>query len=243
MKKPKMILFDFGHTLICESSFNGVRGTEAVLKYAVRNENNLSAQEVSRFSSKIFEEMGRMARDHGAEVHNHMTQRLVYEYLQIDIPLLPEEMEQIFWDNAAPAIPMPNIHQVLDYLYKQGIRTGVISNIAFSGSSVKKKINSLLPNNHFEFIIASSEYAIRKPNPMIFELALRKANLAAGEVWYCGDNTKFDVYGASAVGIFPVWFHSPLECDYRDKSLDIKPNCEHLYINDWLELIAVLESL
>lgn len=243
MKKPKMILFDLGHTLICESSFNGIRGTEAVLKYVIRNENNLSAEEVSRFSEKMFTEMGRLARDNGVEVHNLTIQKLVYEYLQIDVSLSPEEMEQIFWDNAAPAVTMPNIHRALDYLKEHDIRTGVISNIAFSGNSVKKKIDCLMPNNNFEFIIASSEYAIRKPNPMIFELALRKAKLPANEVWYCGDNTKFDVYGASAAGIFPVWFHSPLECDYRDKSLDMKPDCEHLYINDWLEFIEVLEHL
>mgnify|MGYP000854048907 CR=1 FL=1 len=243
MKKPSMVIFDFGHTLICESSFDGVRGTEAVLKYAVRNNDNLSAEEVNRFSQGIFNQMGRLARDNGIEVHNHMMQRLVYEYLQIDIPLSPEEMEQIFWDNAAPAAPMPNIHQVLNYLDHNGIRTGVISNIAFSGNSVKKRIDSLIPNNKFEFVITSSEYILRKPSPMIFDLALRKANLPAREVWYCGDNTKMDVYGASAVGIFPVWYHSPLECDYRDKSLDVKPDCEHLYINDWLELIEVLETL
>ena len=34
MKKPKMILFDYGQTLVNEQRFNGVRGTEAVLKYA-----------------------------------------------------------------------------------------------------------------------------------------------------------------------------------------------------------------
>ena len=37
MKKPKMILFDYGQTLVNEQRFNGVRGTEAVLKYATKN--------------------------------------------------------------------------------------------------------------------------------------------------------------------------------------------------------------
>lgn len=75
MKKPEMILFDCGHTLICESSFNGVRGTEALLKHAVRNEYDLTAEEISRFFDKMFADMGRSARDNGGEVHNHMFQR------------------------------------------------------------------------------------------------------------------------------------------------------------------------
>ena len=37
MNRPKMILFDYGQTLIAEKEFNGVRGTEAVLKHAVKN--------------------------------------------------------------------------------------------------------------------------------------------------------------------------------------------------------------
>ena len=36
MIKPKMILFDYGQTLINEVKFDGVKGTEAVLKYAVK---------------------------------------------------------------------------------------------------------------------------------------------------------------------------------------------------------------
>ena len=37
MKTPKMILFDYGQTLIAEQKFDGVKGTEAVLQYAVRD--------------------------------------------------------------------------------------------------------------------------------------------------------------------------------------------------------------
>ena len=37
MKTPKMVLFDYGQTLIAEQKFDGVKGTEAVLRYAARN--------------------------------------------------------------------------------------------------------------------------------------------------------------------------------------------------------------
>ena len=37
MQKPKMILFDYGQTLVNEAKFDGVRGTEAVMKHAVHN--------------------------------------------------------------------------------------------------------------------------------------------------------------------------------------------------------------
>lgn len=44
--KPKMILFDYGQTLIDEGKFDGIKGTEAVLRYAVKNKYNLSAERV-----------------------------------------------------------------------------------------------------------------------------------------------------------------------------------------------------
>ena len=37
MKTPKIVLFDYGQTLIAEQKFDGVKGTEAVLQYATRN--------------------------------------------------------------------------------------------------------------------------------------------------------------------------------------------------------------
>ncbi len=84
--------------------------------------------------------------------------------------------------------------------------------------------------------MASSEYIFRKPSPMIFKLALKKANLNPNEVWYCGDNPIADVKGSSSVGIFPVWYDN-----YHTKQAEL--NTEHLYINEWSEMINVLEEL
>ena len=137
---------------------------------------------------------------------------------------------------------MPNTDKMLDYLKTKNIRSGVISNLSFSSCNLTERINSLLPDNDFEFIITSSDYVYRKPTKMIFDLALRKAELSTDEVWFCGDNTKSDIYGAAEAGIFPVWYHSDIECTYRDKALDTRPECSHLYIRDWLGLIEVLEK-
>lgn len=64
----------------------------------------------------------------------------------------------------------------------------------------------MIPTNHFEFVIASSEYLYRKPNRRIFELALEKAELSASEVWYIGDQYECDIVGARNAGLFPVWY-------------------------------------
>lgn len=242
MTFPKMIMFDYGHTLAYEPSFDGIKGEEAVLKYATRNKNNLSAKEVSDFSSKLFDKVLNKTRVNGIEIHSHHFQRLIYEFLEIEIPLSQNEIEKIFMDNAEPVFLMPDADKIIDYINKNGIRSGVISNIMNSGKALEDRVNSLLPDNRFEFIIASSEYIFRKPDPIIFELALKKAKLKPEEVWFCGDNIQVDIKGASAVGIFPVWYENKLDCYYREKSNDI-PECEHLHIKEWPELIDILNKL
>lgn len=241
MQKPKMIMFDYGHTLLSEPGYNSLYGTEAVMQYAVKNPKNLTGKQVNEFAAYLWEEVCGPVRKAGFDLHNLNMQKLLYESLGIEFSISPDEQEQVFWNNTASGARMPGIEKVLDYLNDNAIRSCVISNIGFSGNALKNRINRLLPNNKFEFIIASSEYMVRKPNPLIFRLALSKAGLSADEAWYCGDDTENDVKGAYGAGIFPVWYHSLIPNDWRDKSLDKKPECEHLYINDWLELIDVLE--
>jgi putative hydrolase of the HAD superfamily len=238
-----MILFDYGHTLCYESGFDGIRGTEAILKHAVTNKNNLTAKEISSFLDSLFNGIALEAWKQEIEIHNRNFEKFAYEYLQIDFDLPQEQIETIYWDNASPGTAMPDIDKVLAYLKKRGIRSGVISNISFGGDNLADRIDRILPGNDFEFIIASSEYLYRKPNKMIFELALRKAGLPAGEVWYCGDSPECDIAGAVNAGIFPVWYHSRLERSYGDANIEARPGDEHLYIREWPELIEILETL
>jgi putative hydrolase of the HAD superfamily len=138
---------------------------------------------------------------------------------------------------------MPNADIMINYINSRGIRSGVISNIAFSGAVLSERLNRLLPRNRFEFVIASSEYMIRKPNPMLFELVLKKAGLCAEDVWFCGDNIRADVEGSASIGIFPVWYEDEtVENPWRERSKWLFPECGHLHIHDWLELIDILET-
>lgn len=242
LKKPRMIIFDYGHTLVYEDRWNGVKGQKALLEYCVSNKNNLTAEQIAEFADNLFGN-ATIGRKNGLEFHEHQFQKILYEYLQIEINLPPFEMEKIYWDNASSAHAMPNIKENLEYLGENNIRTGVISNISFSGEALKNRINKVLPENNFEFIIASSEYIFRKPNKIIFELALRKANLDASEVWYCGDSVDFDVEGANSTGIFPVWYESKIECWYKERGNQSEPEFEHIHIMDWRKLIDILEQL
>ena len=240
-EKPAMIMFDYGHTLVHEDKWDGVKGERAVLEYAISNKHNLTAEQIASFSVNLFNDFRSARRECNIEIHEQQFQRLTYEYLQIEIDLPPQQIEEIFWDNASLAHAMPHIGETLAYLRDNGIRTAVISNNSFSGEALQKRLNRILPDNRFEFFISSSDYIVRKPAKMIFDLALRKADLDASDVWYCGDSAEFDVAGATGAGIYPVWFVSDIDSWYIERGSQAAPQCEHLRITDWLELIDALK--
>ena len=238
MRLPKMVLFDYGQTLVAEEKFDGVKGTRAVLQYATKNKYNLSAEEVQEHANRINTELGRLdpIKRHTMEIEipNSTFAPYLYESVGIELSIGPSEVDRLFWDAASPGRPTDGIEMFLEYLKEKGIRTGVISNITYDSDVVKERINRLIPSNEFEFIIATSSYLFRKPNKHIFELALEKANLRAGDVWYIGDNYACDVKGAIGAGIFPVWYIGAIDLPYTED----KDVCT---ISAWKELIELVD--
>ena len=244
MKMPKMILFDYGQTLVAEQKFDGVRGTEAVLRYAVKNKYHLSARQVQAKAREINQEFGRFdpKRRHlfQIEVPNTMFTPYLYESLGIEIALSNAEIDTVFWDAAAPGIPTEGMADFLEYLKGRGVRTGVISNIAYAPAVVADRISRLLPENAFEFILTSSNYIFRKPNKRLFELALEKADLKPDEVWYIGDQYECDIKGSLDAGMVPVWYVGAIDMPYTaEERHSIEEYCRArniLTIADWDEL-------
>lgn len=236
---PKMILFDYGQTLLDEAKFDGVKGSEAVLRYAVKNKYGRTAGEIQEIANAMNHELGRFdpAKRHlfQVEVPNYMFCSYLYESQGIELSINATQRDKVFWDAASPGTPTKGMEEFLDFLKEQGIRTGVISNISYSGEALTDRINTSLPNHNFEFIIATSEYMYRKPNKRIFDLALEKAQLRAEDVWYIGDNYDCDVVGARNAGIFPIWYVGAYEGE-------LVPREDVLMVTAWSELQGMLKA-
>jgi putative hydrolase of the HAD superfamily len=167
---------------------------------------------------------------------------LVFESLGVRFPVPLEALELAIWDAASPGVAMPGVAGLLETLHALGIRTAVVSNISYSGPSLAARINRLLPGNRIEFILASSEYIVRKPDRRFFELALAKAGVAGLDAWHAGDDAFYDVDGAAGAGIFPVWYDTPIRNDVRQSPAGLRPASPHLRVKDWGELAAILEG-
>jgi len=69
----------------------------------------------------------------------------------------------------------------------------------------RAKIDLLELWGHVDFAIISGEFGVEKPEPAIFQEALRLGEAEAGEAVYIGDSPHLDVAGARSVGIRTVW--------------------------------------
>lgn len=240
---PKMIVFDYGHTLLYEPDWDSARGNAELLKYAVKNPNGCTLEDVQKGAALIYGTHVENVRKIGYDIGGQIGNRTLYEYLGIEFSLTPLEMETVFWNAASAGAIMPGADKMLEYINRNGIRSAVISNLLWSEEALTERLNRLLPDNRFEFVMTSSDYFLRKPNRILFDIALQKAGLSADEVWYCGDNPQADIEGASQVGIFPVWYDNDTDKGYKDHSGEHTPKCEHLHIHEWDEMIAVLEEI
>lgn len=246
MKKPEMIIFDNGHTLLYEPDWDSERGNRAQFEHIVKNPNDVTVGEYTKMCSEVFGKIEDIRKTHNCDISARVGQRIIDGLLGIEFSLTPLEREIVFWKAASYGAVMPCADEMLDHLNENGIRTAVISNLAWSGEALSERFDRLLPNNKFEFVITSSDYMYRKPSRVLFDIALNKAGLSADKVWYCGNTITADVEGAHCAGIFPVLYEGETPGDINPHSGQndgIKVNYEYLHIHDWREFIAVLEKI
>ena len=205
MRVPKMILFDYGETLCHSTGSDFLRGERAVFAHLTENPHHVTPEQAYEHGLRLFTD-AEASRRVGYEVHEWPLLRLKYESLGLRFDLPLPELEILLADEADPVRLLPGAADMLADLRARGIRTGVISNLGWSGNMLETRLKRLLPDHRFEFVLSSSEYALRKPHPLLFKVALEKAHLEATEVWYIGDSLSADINGARNAGLTPVMY-------------------------------------
>lgn len=239
LKRPKMVLFDYGHTLVSEGIYDMPAGFAAVFPYITKNPRGHSVESLNALDLEIYNKTIAAKQECNIEVRQTERWRAMFESEGIELSISLSAAEKIFLQACSSFEPMPGIEELIDRLAAANIKTGVISNIGFSGETLAQRINAAIPGNRFEFILASSEYAFRKPEPFMFRAALAKGGVGAEDAWHCGDSVTADIEGAAAAGIFPVLYESGKTRHYIvDKTT--KTQRDYLHITSWDELFAVI---
>jgi len=89
----------------------------------------------------------------------------------------------------------------LQALKGKNMQMGVISNI---GEQIDAYLDKSGFTDYFAYKITSFEAGCDKPQPQIFQLALKRAGVTAEETLFVGDQYDLDVVGARSAGITPI---------------------------------------
>ena len=219
MISPKAILFDFGDTLCTLEKFDALAGNRRCLELA-RDSRGLSAEDIEETAKKINNVVMPLRESTSLEYRADTFQNLLFDYLGLNFPISRTKLEEEFWISAALYVPDEGVLATLTRLKNKGIRLGVVSNFSFSGRILLEELAKHNLLSFFKPVIASSDYGIRKPNALIFQLAAKMLELPCSEIWFVGDKLKYDVAGANAVGMTTVWYNrngedaGPIVSDY-----------------------------
>ena len=99
----------------------------------------------------------------------------------------------------------PNTIEILDYL-KPKYKLHIITN-GFEEIQEKKMVNANI-RDYFDQIINSEMAGVKKPNPLIFELALNSAKTTSDNSIMIGDSLEADIQGAREVGFHVLHFNA-----------------------------------
>lgn len=101
----------------------------------------------------------------------------------------------------------PDVLPTLAELRRRGFAVGLITNGQTCTQEGKVHRLGLAPL--LDVTLISEREGLRKPDRRLFELALRRAGVAASEAWHIGDHPVADVAGAHAAGLTAVWRYVP----------------------------------
>ena len=99
---------------------------------------------------------------------------------------------------------IPGAIQILEYLdnkYNMHVITNGFKEVQ------KKKLEESTITKYFKTITISEEVGYKKPNPIIFHYALKKANAVNTSSLMIGDSYQADILGAINVGISAILFN------------------------------------
>ena len=112
------------------------------------------------------------------------------------------DLEQRCWDGAISLAP--DALETLELLRARGLRLAVASNAPFPPEMLHRQVRSTGIAERVDAVVFSSEVGRRKPAPELYEAALRRIGVAAGDALYVGDRVVEDYDGPRRLGMRAV---------------------------------------
>ncbi len=241
----KAILFDIGGTILKQGKNTPKELTYAGARdaYEFLNKQCVDMPPYGAFFQKVqtlFSEMGN-SRKSGIKSDiktgdmKDKVQTLLGEIkVEISVEIFKKLIDTWYRPFAGELDIYEDTESTLKDLRQKGFRLAAITNSAWSGELIEEDLNRFNIAHYFETVIVSSDFGYRKPDPVIFERALRELGLDASECIFVGDRLVEDIQGAQRVGMMAV-----LKGKNHKEIAGVIPDAE---IINLYEIIEVLEK-
>ena len=201
----RAVLFDVGETLVHPAPSFPERFSIVVAAEGHAR----SPEAVIDASRAVFHRFSEAARD--VELWTTSPERSarfwksVYERMlgELDIPddgHLADVLYATFTDPANYEL-FDDVEPALDELEAVGLVLAIVSNFE---AWLEDLLGTLGVRDRFGVRVISGREGVEKPDPRIFELALKRLSVEAADAMYVGDNPEFDVVPAATLGMTPV---------------------------------------
>jgi len=228
------MLLDYGGTLVEEAAFDPRAGMQILLTHVAYRPPNVSVDAIVERVDRVTAGVSARRDEYQIETPWPSVTRLIYDYFGIRFARPLDELELAFWDASVTTRPMPGAREALDELHDAGMTLGVVSNSSFRGEVIRHELSKHGLDDHLSIVVASADYAVRKPNPLLFETAAGLLGVCPADIWFIGNRLDTDVAGARAAGMYPVWLGGP-NADVADREL--------LAVRNWRDLASVLRTI
>lgn len=206
MSSVEMIFFDAGETLIRPyPSF-----PELFAQVCARRGVQVAPATVSEVQERLAPHLVDLAEDTGvaapsldpddSRVFWMFLYRRLLEELEIDDPVLPEELYDTFSTSTSYKV-FDDVLPVLERLDSAGFRLGLISN--FEGWLQNVLVEQELGET-FDVSVISGLVGVEKPDTRIYEIAIEHAAIEPRKAVHIGDSMAMDVRPATEVGMTAV---------------------------------------
>jgi len=233
MHAPEALLFDLWGTLIEHLGFDPARGHAAALALC-DNPRGVTLEEIMELGRRVVTAMDDREDTAAIEFTQGELLRIIGDSFGLRYRAPLDEVEWVFWKAAFELRLMDGIAELLPALKERGLPLGVVSNSSFLASTIGRQLERLGIRRFFDFVVSSADYGVRKPDPIIFEVALRRLGHGPQSVWFAGDHVTYDIIGGTRAGMFCVGFNPRASIP--------EGTGEHRVITRWSELSALIET-
>lgn len=205
-KRPEVIIFDVGDTLISVARYDRRRGIRALLEKA-ELPGSAEVEELARQGEELDRELESRCAPRNLEYSQRAFHRLLYGSFGVRFHASDAEVERAYWDEALEFELEPGVPEALEAVRQAGCRMAVISNTTFSAEVITGELLKQGIGGFFEMVLTSADLGIRKPDSRIFQTAAGLLRVSTEACWYVGNSEFFDVLGSSEAGMGPFWYN------------------------------------